>query len=500
MINFPLVSMAQKSWNHIYRRLWSSAPTSKNAETDVAWMDRQFRYYATAQPYTSPLTLTRGNLTGETWEMRQAYREWAIREPAAKSALLTKCLAVCQLDPQLKPADKRRPLDREAADWVKWAVDNSAEGWPGLIFNMIFPACMDGFSVTEKVFGKVDEHGSRYHGWWTLKSAASIDSNLTRFRLDTYRQVIGIQSVAGTQAAYHLEPSDFIIFTHLKIFENPFGNSDMRAAVRACTLIESAIRLRHILLTNYSGPFIKATAGDNAARMKLMSVLSEARANGWIVVPTGSEVEVLSLSVANLESFRSAVEDYRQEIVQSIQGAYLQLLEGGITDARGNTQVHKSISELFQWWLAAWVCQVINKQLIPDLVTPNYGNRAGFPRVSLGGIDEDTTVKTLGRFKLGHELGAVLSYEQVRDAGGLEVPRDKSDELPPPQQQQQGGTGGGGGMFDGLFGGDGGAFRKDNPQEGGPGNSPATFRGHSYAAAVQLLGIHPDNLPDTAQR
>lgn len=478
-------------WNRLYRRAFSTAPTSRTPQDDAMWQERLFRYYATNQPYAHPLTITHGNLTGETWEMRQGYREWSLKEPTVKAALFTKCLAVCQLNAVITPADKNSPVDREAADWVKYALSASDEGIGGIIFNMLVPALMDGFSVVEKVFDKVEAQAGKYAGFWTLKSAASIDTQFMRFRLDTYRQVIGVQSMAGSQGGVEMNPKDYMIFTHCKLFENPFGVSDLRAVVRACKLIESAIRLRHILMTNYSGPLIKATAGDPAAKAKLLNIMQNARANGWIVVPEGTEVEVLNLaSAASTTEFKEGIEFHQRDIVTGIQGSYLQLLEGGVADGRGNTEVHKGVAQLYQWWLAAWVCQVINKQLIPDLVIPNFGMRAGMPRITLGGIDNGAIKTALDRFQQLHALGIVLSQDQVRDEGRAEMWRDEADKLPPPTPPQQGGQqpGGppkpGGGddgddPFGGMFAHVGG--------EGGASGSSGTFRGGEESAFRDLL-------------
>src|SRR5262245_60969790 len=104
---------AKHAFARVYRRLFTKAPTSRTPESDVAWQERQFRYHATPTWYAGPLTLPRTNLTGETWEMRQGYRQWAFAEPAAKAALLTKCMAVAQLDPQYKALDKRNRWDRQ---------------------------------------------------------------------------------------------------------------------------------------------------------------------------------------------------------------------------------------------------------------------------------------------------------------------------------------------------------------------------------------------------
>jgi hypothetical protein len=491
-VHVNILAPLSRSYKAVSRQLWSSAPTSVNPAAQKAWEHRLFRYFSTPQPYTSPLTLTGGNLTGETWELRESYREWGLKEPACKAALASKCLAVCQLDPQLIPNDPKDAKDREAAAWVRNAIAGSAEGWAGLLWNMLFPALLDGFSVIEPVWGHMSDRDNRYPNWWTTKSFTSVDTNYTRFRLDTFRQVTAVQSIAGNQGAVQLNPKDFLIFTHFKLFENPFGVSDVRAAVRGCQLLEAAIRLRHILLTNFSGPFIKATAKDNAARAKLMNLMNKARANGWIVVPEGSELDVINLATSAVDQFQRACDDYRADIVRAIQGAYLQLLEGGDGNQIGRTETHRGIAELFVWWLAVWASQVISHQLIPQLVEPQFGRSVGYPRLSLGGIDEAAVSKALDRFAKGLSIGLDnISKTQAMVIGGFESAADDADRLKLPQP-----AGGGQGDATGKVGGEdpfGSIFSEhvhvNTPAKGGPDRSGGTFRGSDQSAALaELLG------------
>lgn len=452
-----LLAAPRRVFGKLYRRWFSAGPTSKTPDQDAQWQERLFRYYATNQPFASPLSMTNGNLTGETWEMREGYRQWTLTEPTLKAAVLTKCLAVCKLDPIVNPCRKDNPRDREAAEWVKWAIDSSEEGFPGILFNMLFPALTDGFSVVEKVWDKVPLQAGQYAGWWTLRTAPAIDTNFVRFRLNTFREIVAVQSMSGAQGGVPLDPRDFIIFTHLKIFDNPFGTSDIRAAVRACRLIEAAIRLRNILLTNYSGPMLLAKSKTPAGRASLMSVMDDAKANGWIVVDADTEMEVLNLaSASNFTEFKEAIEFHQKDIVSAIQGSYLQLLEGGIQDGRGNTEVHEGVAQLYQWWLSRWVCQVLNRGLVPDLVIPNFGLDVGMPTISLGGIDEKAIKAAIEKFKGVQELNLPLSIDQVRAECRVEVPRDEADTLRPPDRGPQMGGGQGnatdpndpfGGMF-----------------------------------------------------
>jgi hypothetical protein len=462
-----------RAYRRYRRRALTGGPADGNPLMTQAWEEQQFRYYATPQPYAHPLSLAGGNLTGETWEMRQAYREWAIREPAVKASLLTKCLAVAQLEPQVIAADKSDPGDRAAAEWVKHAIEQSDEGFPGLIQNLVLPACIDGFSVVEPVWGHMPDHDRRYPGWWRPKSYASIDTHYLRFRLDVHRQVTAVQSMSGAMGGSPLDPADFIVFTHLKLFENPFGFSDLRSVVRAAKLIESAIRLRHILLTNFSGPYLVAKAKDPAARNKMMSLMADARANGFIVIPDGADLEVFNLATSAPDQFRASIEDYRQEIVTGIQGAYLQLLEGSTPGGRGDTEVHRGVAELFVWWLATWVSQVITRQHFPDLIRHHFGNNVGCPKLILGGIDEAAINAKLDRFTKGQSLGLTLSKSQAMEVGGFESPKDEADALTPPTSTADAP---GGGNPDDPFGG----LFAHGGQKGGTPAAAGTFRESDY--------------------
>jgi hypothetical protein len=478
---------------HFTRRVFTGFPSSITPESERAWLAEQIRVYATLQPYSSPLTTPTGGFgAGETWEMRRGYREAAMREPSVKAALLTKVLAVASLDPVVKPANKRRPKDREVRQFVDYAITHARGGWPGLIFDILFPSLVDGYSVTEPVWGHVDELALDYGGAWTITEVKSKDTEFIRFRLDTFRNITAVQAMNAGQGGMPFDPRDFLIFTHLSFFCNPFGVSDLRAANRAANMIESAIKLRAILLENFSGPYLIATAKDPAVRQKVSDLLGKARARGWIVVPEGATVELENLATSAPDQFQQTIRDYREEIVTAIQGAYLQLLEGGVTNSRGNTQVHQSISQLFQWWLACQVCELINHRLIPDLVHPNYGRAVGMPTVSLGGIDPAQVNAALARFKMLQDLGLDLSKEQIYDEGYAEEPRDEADRLkaPPPRDAQapggfpgMGGAGGGGGNPpSGGTGGDAGAgdpfgfADQDDDEKGGASAYADTFR------------------------
>lgn len=417
----------------------SRYPSSRTPELKQAWSQPQFKWTATPQPYTSPLSIYQGNnwLNGETNEMRREYRVWAFREPSVKAALITKCNAVASLDPQWIADDKQDAQDLAAAKWCDWAVSRAEGGHGKLLNDMLVGGTMDGYSVQEPVRTEVEDH-KKYKGWWTVGRFAQIDTENLRFRLDQYRQVVGVRPMTPLSGFTELPPEDFLIFTHLKLFENPFGISDLRSVVRDCRLLEDAITLRHTLLANWSGPFIRASHADETTRRQMMSVLERARAAGYIVVPAGTEMEVLNLATSSPQVFDTTIAFYREQIIAAIQGSYLQLLSAD--GERGNSLVAKSVSELFTWWLAMTAAEVVNRQLVPSLVRPNLGNSVGLPRLSLGGINEAMVSAALDRFIKLQSMGAILSKAQIMDVGGAETPSSPEDELKPPGQQPAAGA------------------------------------------------------------
>lgn len=419
------------------RRRFVPYPNRITPDQEAAWLREEIRSTAIPQPYSSPLTTGDGGLSGgETYEMRRAYREMVLREPAVKSAILTKALAVASLDLQVLPANKRLTDDKAAARFLDHAITTSDGGLPGLVMGMVTPSLVDGWSVVEPVFDYVDPHANQYANYWTLKRAKGKDTDGLRLRLDEFRNILGVQAVTAGQGGASFSPDDFLIFSHLSFFCNPFGISDLRAAYRAANLIEAAIKLRAILLENFSGPYLVGKAKDPGAMAAMKTILANARARGYIVIPDGAEVQVINLATSSPDQFQQTIRDLREEIVMAVQGSYLQLLEGGVSNGRGNTQTHASIAELFQWWLAADIANTINHRLAPLIIRPNFGRGVGLPRVKLGGIDPQAITQSLARFLSLQQLGLPLSRDQVYEEGYAEPPRDSSDEIKPPQAAQ----------------------------------------------------------------
>lgn len=403
-----------------------------------------------APPYQNPESLD--SYGRETGVMREEYQRFYASEPSLQSAIDGKVAAIASLDVSVLPQDEKSEADKRVAEFVREAVKNCPGGWSGLISNILMPSFVNGFSVTEKWLGGIDSEPCfdrlrpKYSGLWSIRRLAQIDTNYIKFQLDNTKQVIGVINTKLGLIGY--SPDRVMIYSHRSIFENPYGRSDIRAAYRSCQLIENAYKLWYIALKNYSAPFMKVkTKATGASFNKLKDALAAARAGGWITLSQDDDADLLNFaSATSWQAFERKVIMARQEIYLAIRGSYLPFLEGGEQDARGDTQVHKVSSDAIEALIVNSVCEVINHQLVPDLVRPNFGDRVGLPSVSLGGTNWNETKAQLEVVKtVEKELGRPVSTAFIYKVSQMEPPRDETDGPPPapapiqPQGPQSGG-------------------------------------------------------------
>jgi len=124
-------------------------------DKELPYLREQIRAYASVAPIrvTGPTWLD--NFTGETFEMRRAYRNALLAEPSIKAALVGKIAAVQALGLQVKPYDDT-PIDQTVADWVRHTINASQGGLPAVVDSILTPGLTDGFSVGEKVWRRED--------------------------------------------------------------------------------------------------------------------------------------------------------------------------------------------------------------------------------------------------------------------------------------------------------------------------------------------------------
>lgn len=365
------------------------------------------------------------NFTGETAEMRIAARR-AFAEPAVKAALLGKVYAVMRLPLQVIARDPTDPNQQRVAEFCADLLNLSEGGVPAIIWNVLCHALIDGFSVCEPL--NVRYTTGRWLGKIGLLKTKAKQINNIQFEVDNYKNVTGIFNMIGNSAVRY-NPDDFIVFSHLKMFESPNGISDLRASYRATEMILYLLKLRMIFLDKFSGPFIHAKHGDIGYRSMLLEELKNSRGQGVLVTDVGADVKIVDLAMSGTSDFQAAIDDLRKEVAIGISGAFLHMLTGGKTDERGNSEVQQSTVDLFIWALSVQVASVIQNQLLPDYIHVNFGVNAEIPIIKLDTPNPVYMLKDLEIDKLLFEMNYPLSKRDLSKRTGRPIATDPDDLL-----------------------------------------------------------------------
>lgn len=404
----------------------AAAPAPSRAELD-RWASK------TVERLRSSLTSGRlrllpylDNGQDETEEIRNEYPKM-LREAVIKSGFLTKTLSVASQDVQITAVHRDNPREQEAAEFVRHALQRLKGGTLGLAWSVLSGMLIRGWSVAEKTF-QVESEG-RWAGKWLWKTIKSKSNVL--LDVDEFRNVRGVASKLEPGRTW--DPNGFVVASYLGLDSNPFGMSDFRAAYRPYWLKDTAWRLRGVFLEKYSaGPMLKGVYSSADQQAALESALEDAKASTWVSVPVGALVDSIDLGTRGTADFKEAILDCDREMLISIVGAYLQILEGQIANGRGDTGVHRETSELFQWLLAALLTQILNEQLIPELIEVNFAGVTP-PHASLGAINDAALAASLAVDRGLQQMGFKLSRKKVADFYGREEATEADDVLTAPQ-------------------------------------------------------------------
>lgn len=153
---------------------------------------------------------------------------------------------------------------------------------------------------------------------WRIKPVVVKNKDTTHLQLDAYRTVLGVvNTVRGLRTH---DPAKVILFTHADMFENPYGQSDLRAAYRSANLINDAYQVWYIGIKIYGAPFLTGKVADETRRKMMETALKAARASGFLVCNSEDEIAVENLaSATSFDAFEKKVRIHREEIYLAVR-------------------------------------------------------------------------------------------------------------------------------------------------------------------------------------
>ncbi|MDE2097697.1 MAG: DUF935 family protein [Patescibacteria group bacterium] len=400
-------------------------------------------------------------ITGETAEMRQEYRRM-IRDESVKSALLRKIDQVAALEWQIHPEEETDSREKLAAKWLDWMTDRMEGGKPQIVHEILFGMLIEGHSICEKVWDFDPIAHGRWRGFHRLRAIKSKDIKYAQLTVDQFRNIIAVRGTAWNAGRLY-DPRDFVISTHLPLWDNPQGMSDLRAAYRYYWIKDTLWKLRAIYLEKYAaGGMMKGKYKRNELRASLELALSKAKANTYVALPDGTEMDLVDLATRGGNDFEKAIEDCNQAITVSISGAFLQSLEGTTAQGAGNSETHKDTADLAVNRLSKAAAFVVMHQLFPDALQVNFGTGVNTPLLTLGAVDDADLQPSLSIDNFFVANNVPLSKKALYKRYRREEPEDEQDAVLKPQAQP--GEGGGPPGMPGM------------PGMGGPPKPPAPHK------------------------
>lgn len=406
--------------------------------------------------------------TNDSPAIRTAMRQMR-RDPYVKAAWTPQVLTVASEDWQIQASEQGHPLAEDQADFVKRVLEDYTDGgMPHVVSSICEPMGSDGFCLAEKVMAAADR--GRLAGKVVLKALKARDTTQAELRIDgdEFGNVRGVQSLRDPkQTRWPIQ--DFVYGRYRTVFDEPLGEAAFRPSYGAYWHRDTVRKLRVIHHEKKNAGFLVGTYVDDDDKGHLESVLRNARASTWAAIPDGVKLDAINLSTASEPDYASFDESLRDEIVTGIAFATLQVIQGNVPDARGDSKVQKATADLGPWLLMVLVQECVNKQVIPDLIDFNYPFPAGggYPKLTFGSISNAELLEQVQLVQQYLQLGFKPSKRHYAKTLSVQEadPEDPDDALG--GQQPPGGTGGPPGM-----GGPGGGGTPPLPPGGGGGADP----------------------------
>lgn len=370
------------------------------------------------------------------------------RDEQVKAALLFKKHAVLASDWEVvSPADQ--DVDWEVTEFVRSALRALPGGIAAALRSVMLG--MDyGYSVTEKVYA---EGEGTFAGRLVIARLVSAKPHYFDFVTNRSGQVLLLLQKyvpgAGTGGAsqfLEFSPDKFIVYTHEREFENPYGRSDLEAAYRAWWTKDNTYKWLAVMLERYGMPplFLFYNPNDYPPDQitSLKNVVKNIQNATMGVIPRNSKegLEFWSGTLAgqSKDVFLAALARFDADIAKALLQPSLTGFsgEGGQGEARGSlarSNVHWKAFLYVVEELQLSLETVVNEQLVRQLCDLNWPSLQSYPQFKFGRLDDEAQLD-LFKTWLGLVEGRVVN--RIEDDEGhirkaLGFPENDSPTLEP---------------------------------------------------------------------
>lgn len=348
----------------------------------------------------------------ETYKKMQA-------DPQIKACLNTKKFAVLAQGWEVHAASDS-PEDQAVAAFVRDAL----AGMRGSVLDALYDvldALALGVSLVEIVYQVIEDGPDQ--GRIGLAALKSKDPAGFVFETDAFANVVALRGCLG--ASY--PPDKFLRYSYMPQYENPLGQSDLRAAYRPWLVKQQLLRwwakyLEKFGMPTVTGSYDPTRGYGTDQQRELLSLVSQVHNESAVVLPSDMHLGLLETTRTSAAGFLEAIEYLDRAIAKSILGQTLTTdgSASGATFALGS--VHQDMLNFYLGKLQRDLEEtVMNAQLIAPLVAYNFGPGTARPHFTLGTLD-DGRLQTAGRLIADLVAGKVIAPDEPWIRGYLGLP------------------------------------------------------------------------------
>lgn len=292
------------------------------------------------------------------------------------------------------PADQANPRAVEVAKFVKHVFKTM----PGSLEDVawrILDALPRGFALAEKTW-EVYKAGP-YKGKLGIKHIKAKKPGAWRFDLDEFDNMLAVQSLNPGAGYGERYPTDkFMHFAWSPEYENPYGQTILRAAYRHWWSKDATIKFWNVFNDKFGAPTLAGKYDDGEPEDVIDKVLEQLKAfqtDGAIAYPKTWEIELLEIKRSGQSAYEQAVRYHDEQIALAITGQSLatnQHSKGGGSRAQG--EVHENALLINEGVVKRRLEEVINEQLVRQMVEYNFPDAEDlFPTVTFADLKPEDT-------------------------------------------------------------------------------------------------------------
>ena len=348
----------------------------------------------------------------------QTYRRM-LSDPQVKACLQTKKFAALSQEWAVHAASPS-PEDQQIAAFVRTAFCTMRGSILDALYDVL-DALAYGVSILEINYRLIETGPDA--GRVGLASLKSKDPAGFTFELDPFANVIALRGLDG--ASY--PPDKFIRYCWLPQYENPLGQSDLKAAYKPWFAKQQLLKWWAKYLEKFGLPTVTGTYDPNRGygpdqQRELLAIVAQVHNESAVVLPSDMHLGLLETARAQATGFSEAIEYLDRAIAKSILGQTLTTDAAAQGSSYALGSVHQDVLGFYVAKLQRDLEEsVIGAQLIAPLVGYNFGPSASRPTFKLGapGVGQ---LETTGKLIADLIAGKVIAPDEPWIRGYLGLP------------------------------------------------------------------------------